>query len=97
MNPNMFRKKILNSCLYLLFIHISICFLTQAATGTLSYQLSELKNEEQQLGREHENLILQHSSQSSLTAIYPKIREQQPDSITKNLDLVNKNSFALLP
>jgi hypothetical protein len=97
MNPQAFKKKIFSSCLYLVLIHVCICFLTQTVTSTLGYQLSGLISQESSLIQENEKLTLEHSQKASLTAIYPLLREKQLQSISQNLDLVTKDSFALLP
>jgi len=90
-----FRKKILSSCFYLVFFHISICFITQAATSSLSYRLSDLKKEEQQLAHEYEKLNLDHSSQTALTKIYPEIKEKKYKELGESLNLIGKDPFAL--
>jgi len=95
MKNETFRKKIISSCFYLVFFHISICFLTQAAVSSLSYQLPDLKKEEQELAHEHEKLALDHSSQTALIKIYPQIKERQYKELGQNLDLTGRDSFAL--
>ncbi len=95
MKNETFRKKILSSCFYLVFFHISICFITQAAISSLSYRLPDLKNEEQELAHMHEKLALDHSSQTALIKIYPQIKEKQYKELEESLDLTGRDSFAL--
>lgn len=95
MKDKTFRKKILSSIFYLVFFHISICFITQAATSSLGYQLSGLKKEEQKLAHEHEKLALNYSSQTALIKIYPQIKEKKYKKLGESLNLTGRDSFAL--
>ncbi len=79
-----------------MFIHVSICFLTQATTSSLAYQLTDLTVEQQKLKLDHENLTLKLSSKTALTNIYPQIQEKKLQKMSQDLGLSTNPSFALL-